>query len=73
MEGDKVAKTHLPFILLYINLVPQYNEREVLRVVWACLDEELVPPAVEGFERLSTVDVVHKYTAIRSTVKRHSQ
>lgn len=63
---------NLPFALLDINLVAQYNEREVLGIVRASLNEEFVAPAVEGLERLCAVHVIYKYAAIGSTVERDS-
>ena len=42
--------THLPLVLLYINLVAEDDEGEVLGVVRAGLDEEFVTPAVERLE-----------------------
>ncbi len=68
-----LGATCLTLALLHINLVPEHNEREVLRVVWAGLDKELVAPAVEGLEGLGAVDVVHEHAAIRPTVECHPQ
>ena len=42
--------THLPLVLLYINLVAENDEGEVLGVVRAGLDEEFVTPAVKRLE-----------------------
>ena len=63
----------MTFTLLQINLVAEHDEREVLRVVWARLDEELISPAVESLERLGAVNVVDEYTAVRAAVEGNTQ
>ena len=68
-----VWRAYLTLALLHINLVPENNEGEVLRVVWACLNEELVPPAVECLKGLGAVDVVDEYAAVRATVEGNTQ
>ena len=68
-----IGRAYLTFALLHINLVAEDDEGEVLRVMWASLDEELVPPAVESLERLGAVDVVDEYTAVRATVEGNTQ
>ena len=73
MQYTKTEPLHLSFILLHINLVAQYHKREVLRIMWACLDEELVSPAIERLERLGAVDVVDKDTAVCSTVECYTE
>ena len=44
--------THLPLRIIHIDLIPKHNEREVLRIARRCLDEELVPPALQRLEGL---------------------
>lgn len=61
--------THLSLILLHINLVPKNNEREVLRIMGTRLDQEFVPPAIEGLKRLGAVHVVYENTAVRAAVE----
>lgn len=61
--------TDLALVLLHVDLVTQYDKREVFGVMRACLDEELVPPAVEGLEALGTVDVVDEYAAVGTAIK----
>jgi hypothetical protein len=39
-------------LILLINLVAKYYEGEVLGITGACLDKELISPAVELLERL---------------------
>jgi hypothetical protein len=46
MPSLKDAEANLSLILFNINLIAKHNEGEVLRIMWACLDKELVPPAV---------------------------
>lgn len=41
---------YLSLVLLNINLVAQYNKREGFWVTRRSLNEELIPPAIEGFE-----------------------
>ena len=63
----------LPLTLLHINLIAQHDEGEVLRVPGAGLDKELIPPTVQGLERLGAVDVVNEDTAVRAAVERDSE
>ena len=63
----------LPLILLHVDLVAQHDEGEVLRVPGAGLDEELVPPTVQGLERLGAVDIVNEDAAVRTAVKRDTE
>ena len=65
--------SYLTLALLHINLVPEHDEGEVLGVVWARLDKELVPPAVESLKRLGAVHVVDENAAVRATVESHTQ
>jgi len=44
------VETNLSFVLLHIDLISQNDKGEVLRVMRACLNEELITPAVEGFK-----------------------
>ena len=66
-----LEQSHLTLALLHINLVAEHNEGEVLRIVWACLDEELVAPTIERLEGLGAVHVVDEYAAVRPTVEGH--
>ena len=45
-----IITTHLTLILLNINLIAQYDKGEVLRIMWAGLNEELVAPTIESLE-----------------------
>ena len=63
----------LPLILLHVDLVAQHDEGEVLGVPGAGLDEELVPPTVQGLERLGAVDIVNEDAAVRTAVKRDTE
>jgi len=63
----------LPLILLHIDLVAQYDEGEVLGVPGAGLNEELVPPTVQGLERLGAVDVVNEDAAVCAAVERDTE
>lgn len=63
----------LPLVLLHIDLVAQHDEGEVLRISGAGLDKELVPPTVQGLERLGAIDVVNKDTAVRTAVERDTE
>ena len=64
---------YLPLILLHIDLVAQHDKWEVLRIPGAGLDKELVPPTVQGLERLGAVDVVNEDTAVRTAVERDTE
>ena len=37
--------------------------------MWARLDEEFVPPAIERLERLGAVDIIDEYATVCSTVE----
>ena len=41
--------------------------------MWACLDEELVAPAIERLKGLGTVHVVDEDTAVGTTVERDAE
>lgn len=60
-------------LVLEVDLVPDDDEREVVRVAGRRLDEELVAPAVEVLECLRDVHVEHKDAAICPAVERDSQ
>jgi hypothetical protein len=64
---------HLSLILLHVNLISQYHKWEVLRIMRARLDEELVPPAIQSLERFGTVNVINKDTAVCPTVKCYAE
>ena len=70
--NDNSVKKHctdLALILLHINLIPQHDEREVLRIMRARLDEELVSPAIERLEALRTVHVIHEHAAVCAAIE----
>ena len=71
--GHRAFLGDLPLVLLHIDLVAQYDEGEVLGVTGACLDEELVPPTVQGLERLGAVDVINKDAAVRAAIERDTE
>lgn len=48
-------------------------EWESLWVSWACLDQKLIPPAVESLKTLGVVHIVDQDTAVGSTVEGDSQ
>jgi len=60
---------YLTLILLNINLVTQDDEREVIRIMRACLDQEFVSPTIKHLERLCVIDVIHQNTAICAAVE----
>lgn len=68
-----VNRPHLSLVLFDVNLVAQYNEGEVLGVMRAGLDEELVPPAIESFERLCAVHIIDEYAAVGTPVESHTE
>jgi len=59
----------LSLVLLDINLIAKNNKREVVWIVWICLNKEFVPPAVKCLEALGAVDVVYKYAAISTAIE----
>ena len=64
---------HLSLVLFYINLVAEDDEREVLRVMRARLNKELIPPAVKCLERLGAIHVVHEYAAVCTSIERDAK
>lgn len=48
-------------------------ERKILRIMRTSLDQEFIPPAIQRLETLRIVDIVHKNTAVRTTVERDAQ
>lgn len=71
--GHRAFLSYLPLVLLHIDLVPQHDEGEVLRIPWAGLDEELVPPTVQGLERLGAVDIINEYAAVCTAIERDTE
>lgn len=69
--GGLDRQSYLTLALFHVNLVAEHDEREVLRVVWACLDEELVTPAIERLKGLGAVHIVDEHAAVRPTVESH--
>ena len=59
--------------VLHVNLVADDNEGEVLGVSGACLDEELVSPAVERLECVAHRHVVHQHAAVGTAIERNPQ
>lgn len=45
------------------------HEREVRRVPWRSLDQELVSPTVERLEALRIVHIVHEHAAVGSAIE----
>jgi hypothetical protein len=64
--------THHSLALLHVDLVAQHNKREVVRVSWRRLDQELIPPAVKRIEALGVVDVEHQHAAVGAAVERNA-
>lgn len=65
--------SYLALVFLHIYLIAENNERKVLWVVWAGLNEELVSPAVERFKRLGTVHIVNEDATVGSTIERDAE
>lgn len=65
------ARTDLS--VLQVDLVSEHDEGEVLRVTRACLDQELVPPAVQSLKGVWRCDVVDQHAAVGAPVERHAQ
>ena len=56
-----------------INLIAQDDEREIVGVARAGLDEELVTPRVEVVKRLWLHDVEDQHTRVSTTIKCHAE
>lgn len=66
-------KANLALGLVHIDLVSEHHEREVVWIVWACLDKEFVSPALKCLERFGRVDVEDEYTAIGTAIECHTK
>ena len=66
-----LSGTHLS--VFQVNLISNDDEREVLRVSWAGLNEELVSPTIESLEGVGIRDIVDKYAAICSSIECNSK
>jgi len=56
-----------------VNLVANDNERKVFGVTWACLDEELVAPTLQGLERVWNGHVIDQDAAVGTPVERNAE
>ena len=61
--------TYLSLVLLHINLISQDDKWEILRVMRARLNQELVAPTVESLKGLGAVDIVYQNAAVCATIK----
>ena len=51
----------------------QTHEWKALRVSWASLDQELVPPAIQCVEALRVIDVIYEHAAVGAPIERDTQ
>lgn len=59
--------------VLQINLITEHHKGEVLWVSGTGLDQELVPPGVQGLEGVGGGNVEYQHTAVGTAIKRHAQ
>jgi len=59
--------------VVQVNLVAEHNKREIVRVAWAGLDEELIPPAVQRLESVGRRHVVSEDAAICPAVESYTE
>ena len=48
-------------------------KREIVGFPWARLNQELIPPGIQGFKRLGVIHVVHENTAVGTAIEGDSQ
>lgn len=46
----RTPTAYLPFVLLNVNLISENDEREIFSILRVGLDEEFVPPRIEGLK-----------------------
>lgn len=68
-----LLRAHQALALLDVDLVPDHNKGEVVRVLDVGLYQKLVTPALEIFKRLRVGHIVHQYTAVGPPVERHPE
>lgn len=56
-----------------VNLVSQHNEGEVFRIPGTGLDEKLISPTIEGFERVGGSNVKDQNAAVCASVEGHAE
>jgi hypothetical protein len=68
-QDVRTPTAYLPLVLLNVNLISEDDKREIFSILRVSLDEELVPPRIEGLKGFGRVDVVDKDTAVGSTIE----
>lgn len=61
--------TYHTLALLHVDLVAQNDKGEIVRVPGRSLHQELVAPALDGFEALGVVDIKDKDAAVGAAVE----
>jgi hypothetical protein len=56
-----------------VNLVSQYNKREIFRIPGTGLNEKLISPAIKSFERVGGSHVKHQNAAVCTSVEGHTK
>ena len=68
-----MCKARYRTLTFNVDLVAENDKREVLLVTGRSLDKELLSPRLQVLEALRGVHVVHKHTAVRAAVERHTE
>lgn len=64
--------SHLAFIYL-IDLVTEYEEREVIRIFWVSFDQEVLLPHIQVFEAALICDIVDQDACFCAPIESDSQ
>lgn len=59
--------------VLEVDLVAEHHKGEVFWVSGTGLDQEFIPPRVQGLEGVGGGHIKHQHTAVCATIKRHAQ
>lgn len=60
-------------LILEVDLITQYNKREIIRVSGTGLYEKLIPPAIQVLKSLGNIYIEYKNTAVRSTIEGNTE
>ena len=72
-NNTTVKVAYLSLAVFHVDLVPENNKGEVLRVMWARLDQKLVPPTVQRLEGLQAVHIVDQHAAVCTTIESNTE
>lgn len=65
--------TYCSFGLIHINLIAEYNKREMIRVLRAGLNQKFIAPWIKRFETFRVVHIENQDAAVCATIKGHTK